>query len=50
MMGVPYRDPKTPPLELEYTVSMLGNKAEEVTYMVNVPPAISSNVSFPSRA
>jgi hypothetical protein len=55
-MGVPYSEPKTPPLELqELRVSKESGRrgtrrACVRAYIVNVPPAMSSRLSFPSRA
>lgn len=54
MMGVPYSDPKTPPFELRAPGRRVRQLSDEVkceaTYMVKVPPVMSSSVSLLSRA
>lgn len=49
-MGVPYNEPKTPPLDLHYNEDWVRFEKDPEPYIVNVPPAISSSVNFPSRA
>jgi hypothetical protein len=52
MMGVPYNDPNTPPLEL--SINPISNALIAIptrcTHIVNDPPAISSSVSLLSFA
>ena len=54
MMGVPYNDPNTPPLEL--SINPISNNAPlllpqtQCTHIVNDPPAISSSVNLLSLA
>jgi hypothetical protein len=50
MMGVPYRLPKTPPLELRRARISENQRKSVYTHIVNVPPAMSSIVSLPSLA
>src|SRR5882762_7000714 len=53
IMGVPYNDPNTPPLEL--SVNFISKNASSLpstrcTHIVNDPPAMSSRVSLLSFA